>query len=422
MDSERFENHILWSKPTEVSDAMAAMEPVSDSVEESFSAIGFIASQLSGFRSGDARLFNVGQLDTANSSWQDVVTYLGHHRDNPTSTYHENARSHAEAWLQTAGGWFRPTSDSVPIANQARIEYETLIASYRAANTALRAQMSANDTAAGERQNALDAQVQSLKETVENCQALLASMQTTIKEEEAALQAALTTHAETFRAAQDKRGTDFTDWLQRKEISFDELVEPHLLGVQASERKGEEILEHIKSLGDQTDNAAGRTTGHILAENFKTSAKDELASGNWSFWVGVGLSISGVAWLVFVAIVTFSERNDFNWNWVSIKIALALALGGVATVLIRRGQHAQETSRAYKRTELELRAIGPFLSDIEDRKIAENAKVEFLQRTFGRSPEERSANVASTAADDGAVDKLMALASELVGKLPKSGA
>ena len=83
----------------------------------------------------------------------------------------------------------------------------------------------------------------------------------------------------------------------------------------------------------------------------------------------------------------FGERADFDWNWISLKIALAVALGGVAAVLIRRGQHSQTAARDYKRTELELRAIGPFLSDIRTQAVAEKAKVDFLERTFGRRPD-----------------------------------
>ncbi|XAS68670.1 hypothetical protein V3C33_05070 [Micrococcaceae bacterium Sec5.7] len=315
----------------------------------------------------------------------------------------------------------KPQSPSARLAQQAKLEYETLIGSYREANTALRQKLAETEEASAKNQAALEGRVQDLGQTLAQAQQSLAAMQTTITSDQAVMQQALTNQAENFRAAQENRGTEFTAWLKGQGQEFVELAHPHLEAIKAAEVDSAAVLQHIQALGDQTDVAAGQTTGHILAENFKTSAKEELQSGNHAFWTGIALSVAGVGWLVYVAIVAFWERGEFNWTWLSLKLALSLALGGVAAILIRRGQHAQATSRAYKRTELELRAIGPYLSDIEDRKVAEEAKVAFLQRTFGRAWEDHRGSTQAESLDGEHIKKALEAVSTLADKLPKAG-
>ncbi|WP_437771356.1 hypothetical protein [Arthrobacter sp. KNU40] len=420
MEANQFETHPIWGKPDQVSDVLATLEPATnESQVAAFERLRFLTGLLASYKAVDSRLFTSEQLRQADEQWQNALNYLSNARSNPGQE--TQAVVYAEAWLQAAGSWHKPQSTSAKLAQQAKLEYETLIDSYRKANTGLKQKLAETEETSTKNQTALEERVQELGQTLAQAQQSLAAMQTTITSDQALMQQAITNHAENFRAAQENRGTEFTTWLKSQGQEFVKLAQPHLETIKGAEEESAGVLKRIQTLGDQTDVAAGQTTGHILAENFKTSANEELKSGNQAFWIGIGLSIAGVGWLVYVAIVAFWERGDFNWTWLSLKLALSLALGGVATILVRRGQHSQATSRAYKRTELELRAIGPYLSDIEDRKVAEEAKVAFLQKTFGRAWEDHSGAAQAENLDSDYVKKALDVVSTLADKLPKAG-
>jgi hypothetical protein len=420
VEANQFETHPIWEKPDQVSSVLATLEPfTSESQVAASERLRFLIGLLASYKAVDPRLFTLEQLRQADEHWQNAVSYLSNARSNPGQE--AQAVVYAEAWLQTAGAWHKPQTASAKLAQQARLEYETLIDSYRKSNTALAAKLAEIEEASAKNQTVLESRVEELGQALAQAQQSLANMQTSIASDQAVMQQALTNQAESFRTAQESRGTDFTAWLKGQGQEFVELAQPHLDAIKAAERESVGTLKHIQALGDQTDVAAGQTTGHILAENFKTSAGDELKSGNQAFWIGIALSVAGVGWLVYVAIVAFWERGEFNWTWLSLKLALSLALGGVATILIRRGQHSQATSRAYKRTELELRAIGPYLSDIEDRKVAEEAKVAFLQRTFGRAWDDHRGSTQADGLDGEHVKRALDAVTSLADKLPKAG-
>lgn len=420
MEASDFESHPLWEMPElmyAVLDEFEGSGSADKLSPDAFSRLRWIAAQLEKFRSVDSRFFLIEQLREAADQWQAVLSYLENHRNNPTGGYDLGAVSYAEGWLHASGMWQRPQVSSNVLAKQAKTEYETLVSSYQTVNRRLAELLEEERSAALESASAWADQVRKLEMKVSEAQQSLENLESTIKADKRILEDAVTSHDEIFRSAQTDRTTVFADWLKKQREDFGELAKPHVDALKATDSEGAEILKKIRSLGDQTDVAAGQTTGHILAEEFKKSSAAELKSGNASFWAGVVVALIGVGWLVGVAIATFNDRGEFNWNWIALKISLTLALGGVATVLIRRGQNSQATARDYKRTELELRAIGPFLSDIKTTAIAEKAKVDFLERTFGRSADGKPA---VTGDDAGQVlgGKALEILGSLADKVP----
>lgn len=388
MEASEFENHPVWGKPGQMRALLEELETTPEfPATVAFARLRWIAMQLEKYRAIDPGFFVADQLRVADEHWQNVLNCLINCRQNPTGGYEGAAVSHAEAWLQVAGSWHRPQASSSALARQAKQEYENVVSSYQAVNQNLFDLLAQERSASQQQASTLENKITALEKLVSAAQQSLGELETTIKADKRVLEDAVTNHDEIFRTAQNERATAFNDWLKKQRQDFADLAKPHVDTLDVTATEGVEVLERIRSLGDQTDAAAGKTTGHILAEEFKNSSAEERTSGNRSFWAGVIVALIGVGWLVFVAVATFGDRTDFNWNWIALKISLTLALGGVATVLIRRGQHSQATARDYKRTELELRAIGPFLSDIETRTVAEEAKVDFLKRTFGRSAE-----------------------------------
>lgn len=208
MDAPQFESHALWTKPEQVSGAMSATEPVPETVAESFGQIRFLASQLSGFKSVDPRLFTLAQLDSANGQWQEVLTYLGHHQGNPTGNYYLNAQSYAEAWLQSAGAWHWPNG-STRLAQQAKSEYETLVDSYKEANDSLHTALRATMTELDAHRNVWASEVAALRQEVAASLRDATDSMDGLSREREQLRSTLTSTTSEFNTSQSQRSKDF---------------------------------------------------------------------------------------------------------------------------------------------------------------------------------------------------------------------
>lgn len=139
MEANQFESHPIWGKPDQVSDVLATLEPAtSESQVAAFERLRFLTGLLASYKAVGSQLFTSEQLRQADEQWQNALNYLSTARSNPGQE--AQAVIYAEAWLQAAGSWHKPQSSSAKLAQQAKLEYETLVDSYRKANTGLRQQ------------------------------------------------------------------------------------------------------------------------------------------------------------------------------------------------------------------------------------------------------------------------------------------
>lgn len=207
----------------------------------------------------------------------------------------------------------------------------------------------------------------------------LAALETRIGNDESRLSDALTATNETFNSAQTARVNDFRKWLIAQETSFGKLAEPHLESLQASAAAAEANLAEIAALRDSTVGMAHLASGDILAGQFKSHARSERLSAYIAYGIGLVASVSAILVLLFA----FGRVTEsLPWQAVALKLSITAILGGVVTVAFRYAGKAIGRSTSFKRQELELRALGPFLAEVSG---AEAAKVEFVKRAFGRA-------------------------------------
>lgn len=398
MDATEFNAHPIWESSRQVTGLLSECEPgaVGEVIVAAFERIRFIVSTLESYAAVDPKLFIAAQLDEANSQWQAVVSSLSYVKSSPNQGYETQAANQAEMWLRVAGSWHKPQARSNSVAMQAKAEYLSLVDSYRSANGSLREAVAELTSAQAAREAAHATEVDRINAALSGAEASLAALELSIGNDKALMQSALSDQSEKFIAAQasrsDKftghqssRAEKFTKWLDEHSLEFNEIAEPYVEGIKESDSEAMKTLERIKSLGSQTEIAAGLTNGDILSTKFADYAKQERATSYWGFGAGIVATCLGITWLTIVAITSFGVQEELSWPWLTLKVGLTLALGGLATVLFRYGQQSLQTSRSYKRIELELRAIGPFLSGISDGALADAAKIAFLKRTFGKA-------------------------------------
>lgn len=437
MDAKGFSDHPLWEMSRQARAMIADSEPLPDNDARAvaYDRIRFILSTLESYKAVEPQLFVREQLDNAAAQWQAVVSSMTTANNNPGSGYEAQAASQAESWLREAGGWHKPQSRSNNIAQQAKIEYQALVDSYQESNKVLRQSLLDLVAQQSARETEHSSQVSTLKQAVSDAEASLAALESNIKDDKTLLQTALSDHSEKFIAAQSLRmdkfteqqaakAEKFTSWLHEQSAEFDGIAEPFVQSIKASDARASQTLTRIKSLGNQTEIAAGLTNGDILSTKFAAYATQERTTSFWGFIAGIAATCLGIGWLAYVAVASFQVQEQLSWPWLVLKIGLTLALGGLATVLFRYGQQSLQTSRAYKRIELELRAIGPFLSDISDVALADAAKIAFLKRTFGKAWEHDKGKSDPSRSDaegtgQSALDSLTAAISAISERIPK---
>ena len=107
------------------------------------------------------------------------------------------------------------------------------------------------------------------------------------------------------------------------------------------------------------------------------------------------MGIGGIIWganVVLGGLVDVQQdAANVTWQWLAAKLSVGAIIGAGSTVAFSLGGRFIKSSSSMKRRELELRAIIPFLAEVDAEK-AEDAKLAFLDRTFGREPEKATKN------------------------------
>lgn len=140
----------------------------------------------------------------------------------------------------------------------------------------------------------------------------------------------------------------------------------------------------IDALRESTETLAGLTSGEILSKKYGTQAQFE-------WWFGVGAYLLGFASLaagarmIWETVNHLAQDSEISWQFVALKFGISAAIVGAATMAFRLGFRVMQNSNANKRIELELNAIGPFLADLSTPTDIDRAKLQFVEKTFGRT-------------------------------------
>ena len=232
-----------------------------------------------------------------------------------------------------------------------------------------------------------------------------------IGDDETRLATSLTETSDAFLKAQSDRQERFGKWLEQQEESFTDLAKPHLDAILQASDDAEEALEEVIQLRTSVVGMANLASGDILGDQYKKSARWDRISG----YIGYGIGILAGAAGVWVVLFAFGDaRGTLEWPQVVLKLGLTAAVGGIAAVAFRFGGQALARATAFKRQELELRALTPFLQDVAG---SDEAKLAFVKMAFGRAwMSEQRAEPAVEPATNADLLKLLQAAVETVGK------
>lgn len=181
----------------------------------------------------------------------------------------------------------------------------------------------------------------------------------------------------------------------------------------------ENYHEKISDLHVKVTGVAAHTTGSALAENHKSAAFRDYVTSIVLFTIGlVIVLISGYS--IFKSLSTINPDSSVSWQWVFTKSSFALIAAAAATVSFKFSSDFMNSSKENKQFELELLALEPFLSNLNDQEISDQVKAEYVHRAFGHRLKENSDNLKSTEskndADANKIIELLFSIKELVSK------
>lgn len=384
MTPSAFADHALWTNVTKALEVLDATEAdASPSEDDHRARIRFVAAHLKSFFEVDSDYFVPSMLTDVTPIWVDVVTQLTNYEAGPSDDLMNAARQRAIETLPIVGAWPEPHArgGAVARANRLFAEFASEAASSLAA---VKASADEAKAVAAAQIEALTATTAALKAQLDDAAEMSDAMQARLAASEAALQTAITEHAETFRQSQTKRDEQYKTWLTSQEQSFDTDLQPHLDAVEANEKVAAETLNKIEALHQSVETAAGKAASAILARDYGSYSRREWVAGVIGYFVGAGVLLSAAVYLVD-ALSNIKPNQRLTWQFVALKLGLTVAAAAAAAVAIQFGSKSLQRASTSKRVELELRAIGPFLAEIEDEEATKKAKIGFVDRTFGHA-------------------------------------
>lgn len=383
MKSSEFANHPIWVDLKEIQSLIRKVDELGDaSVSSRIDGIRELVSETQSFReSADPRLFSTNMVASVHSTWASIRDSLTQYLTDPAEyTNHlEAAISMLEIVLDQLAAWPRPQGSP-----QARAQFTRAMDGFRdqldESRRVFETRLDNVLEESKQRESKLVDQIQELGLSLEAMSRSVSALDSRITKDETRLDAALTSSNEAFINSQTSREMAFLDWLKAQETEFSELAQPHLDSIHAAKKSAAKLLNEIESLRTNTVDVANLATGDILADKSAVSAKVERQASFWAYAIG------GVAAIVSILIIVLAfgdiTSDGLDWPHVVLKLSLTAIAGGMATVAFRFAGQATKRATSFKRQELELRALQPFLKGVLG---ADKAKTAFLDRAFGHA-------------------------------------
>ncbi|WP_409463260.1 hypothetical protein [Amycolatopsis sp. GA6-003] len=170
--------------------------------------------------------------------------------------------------------------------------------------------------------------------------------------------------------------------------------------LSSNKADAEVLLLNIRQLHASVEKTSSKAAAAILAKDYGSYSTREWVSGVVAYVAGFGALLWLAVYLVNT-IAAISSNFSPTWQYVALKLGLTVTAAVAAGVAFQFGSNALSRAGTNKRVQLELGTIGTFLSDVGDEDKVEKAKLDFVDRTFGRAWEPASKRDAEKASDNG---------------------
>lgn len=359
MDAVEFRDHSLWVAVASTMGTISTALPPDPPWEiERVQALG---AHIASFKEAPKELFSAAMLSSVEGVWTNLHNSVSNYAGSSGSNYLPQISQYCDQVLSSLSQWPYPFTRALKgaAANEA---YRTLV------DQALSATAEAGRTVEGLRSaiSVGETDLMALRQKITDLAAVIDSQTLAIRE-------AATTQTTAFNAAQTERTSSFESWLVERNRDH-----------ESSEAAAQAVLRGMEALHAKTEKVAGAATSAVLARDFGSYSNREFWSAVLAFVVGI-LAILGAGAYLLWAMSSLGPEQNATWQWVTMKFGVTATIVGGASVAIALGNKFLRNASGNKRVELELRAIGPFLADVDDDEAARKVKLDFVDRVFGHA-------------------------------------
>lgn len=394
-----FEEHAIWDQVTAARNVIDQLEQVAEADEiPVLRRLDFLLTYVESYRAlapAFSEFFNDSLIAPVSQTLSAVVSQLQQRASGLSyRQYSDHALTNAENLLPQVALWPRPYAKGAQV-QQMTTFYEELRVSHE------------RDLAQLERKQAevmrdIDTHASHLaeikRETVSELQALRAQanqIAEDVDHQKARIDEVVEKGLERINDLTLKNSETFELWKVDQQNEWDAFAHENQRRMDGAVDAAAESLTRIKSNEKEYANLITALTGRKLAAEFNDEAQSSKWIGLIVYGLGfVALSLGALPLFFLMGEQSAEQSTDVTWQHFAIRLALGILGASAATVLIRLGGRFLASSTASKRMALELQTFGPFLANVKDKATVDAARLELIDRAFGKSyaPGEPDAN------------------------------
>lgn len=386
-----FDTHALWTRLDEI-DALldrVASDGVTAEVDV-IENIRFYVSHVRTFRdlsSSSSALFSNGMISPVLTVFDSVRASLNDRISNGSSytNFTVEARQLTEDSLLHMGPWPRPYARGGQVQQMStlfedllekqRLSVQTLAEIHdnlRSEVAALETDLELKKVAALEELAVLRAEAQTVAATIEQ-------QKTRVDE---VVESGISALADTRTSI----AKSYQDWQSDRLVAYDSELAPFLQAAESKVVDATAALERLRETEVEYTNLSGAVAAGRLSEHFEKEARLGRRNGVLLYFLGfLFLAAAALPLLLLLQRSVEVDETSPHWDQIVLRVAIAAVGASAATVSIRLGSRFITDASASKRMELELRTFGPFLANVTDQSEVDKARVNLIDRAFGKS-------------------------------------
>lgn len=386
-----FDNHPLWAVLNAVEDQL---NQIADQHQpDELANVERVRVQIAYVRSFDvvastrSAFFHASMLANVQGVWDQVHASLATRVANGIgyANYVQQGADQAETGLLQMAPWPRPYGKGGEV-KQMNTLFEQLLEAQRISIDALAKEHEKLRNEIVDYDGQVEAKRDEVNTALAGAQTTLAALELTIEEQKTELSTAVGEATTAVEALTEKNSKAYKEWRAEREAEFKDDFQPLRNDIAAQLESAHAEYEELIGAKEKYTKLVSAIAADEVASRFETEAGWGRKAGNWFYVLGFALLVLAavpLVWLVFEA----GKASDGSVNWTAIisRVAIGVLAGSAATVAIRLGSRLIANANAVKRMELELRAIGPFLANVSEKPMVDEAFIDLVGKAFGNT-------------------------------------
>ncbi len=413
MEQNDYADHPFWQELERARRYLGGLPK--DAKGSAFARLRDAIAYFDSFRADRGRLISRTMLDSAYSLWQPVLGSILNADSTRDLSHLEQANQNLDPVLNEVGRWPRPIMRET--SADLKVRLDEILSMMEDRSRMMERELLSQETEWRSKLATLGELATGLESATTAQEDRLARIQTALESQNQTIADTAARQLADFSKAQIQQDSEVRARLEAINQESAARLEQESSRFADAREQARDVLASMEDLLGKTEKLAGDTSSAVLARDYGSYSQREFWSG--VAFIAVGIAALGAAvFFLMAALGLIGPDQPASWQWVTLKLSVTATAAGGASVLIAVGNRFLKNAAINKRVELELRAIVPFLADLTNDEDRQQAKLAFLDRTFGHAFE---AGVPSDGDDWVNISATTKLLTAVVGLVNKPG-